>query len=358
LLLKKGKKRATPLLVSAGVIIAARGPTALRPPAAELFDGVPFNRALGRTDPAAQPLPRTLRSIVPLALLFLVLLLPVIPLQAQVAKERSCAVVHELTADRPLTIRGDGCNMPLSPASTFKIPHALVALETGVVSVDSIETWDGRKYPRQVKWNHDHTVISALRPSVLWVFQRIAPRIGAERMAKWLTIFEYGNRDLSGPITEYWTNGRLQVSALEQVAFLRKFYRGALPVQPQHVAAVRHGLEQTRGTVENSLGVHPLAGDWQNARLNAKTGATTTERYRVSWLVGLLTSRGRDYVFASVVWRQKGDVDTLQGSRLAARTFIDLALVGPPQQLEPTPSPAPHSAAPRGTLADERGGSS
>jgi len=248
---------------------------------------------------------------------------------AQGAPTHSCVVIQDLTAERPLVRRGDDCATRLSPASTFKIPHALVALDTGAVTADGIEKWDGTKYPRQLKWNQDHTVISALKPSVLWLYQRIAPRIGAERMTAWLTKFHYGNTDVSGPITQYWINGRLAISASEQVAFLRAFYRRALPIDRRHQNLVRAGLEQRVGTVENALGVHPLKGDWRQATLNSKTGATTTDKYRVSWLVGSLRTNGRDYVFASVVWRTDGEVDTLEAAHLAAATFIDTGLLPP-----------------------------
>src|SRR5688572_10275517 len=224
---------------------------------------------------------------------------------------QSCIVIQQLAADMPLVSRGE-CTMRLSPASTFKIPHALVALETGVVTADTLEKWDGTKYARQPKWMREHTVISALRPSVLWFYQRIAPRIGASRMAEWLAKFEYGNRDVSGPITEYWVNGRLQISPMEQVMFLRRLFHLSLPVRREHVKHVVAGLIQDRGTVENSLGIHPLEGDWSRAGLIAKTGATSTRAYRVSWLVGLLTSdpQGLQYVFAAAVWKQSGEVDT------------------------------------------------
>ena len=53
------------------------------------------------------------------------------------------------------------------------------------------------------------------------------------------------------------------------------FYRRALPVQPRYQELVRAGLDHGAGTIENSLGVQPLKGDWRQARLNAKTGATT-----------------------------------------------------------------------------------
>jgi beta-lactamase class D len=249
------------------------------------------------------------------------------PATAQDAPPLSCVIIQELNAGQPLVTRGEGCATRLSPASTFKIPHALVALETGVVTPDSIEKWDGTKYPRQRKWNQDHTVISALKPSVLWFFQRIAPRIGAARMTEWLAKFKYGNGDVSGPITEYWINGRLQVSVPEQVAFLRAFYRRGLPVQPRYQELVRAGLDHGAGTIENSLGVQRLKGDWRQARLNAKTGATSTGKYRVSWLVGSLRANEREYVFASAVWRAGGEVDTLDAAHLAVRTFIDAGLL-------------------------------
>ena len=238
-----------------------------------------------------------------------------------------CVILQPLDGSAPPRQQGD-CAVRLSPASTYKIPHALIALETGVITPDSVEKWDGTRYEHQPKWNLNHTVISALRPSVLWFFQRIAPRIGAERAAAWLEKFEYGNRNVSGPITRYWVDGSLAISPTEQIAFLRRFYTRALPVQPHYIDRVRQGLEQDRGTVENSLGIHKLAGNWSHTRLNAKTGATTTEDYRVSWLVGLLTVDKTEYAFASAVWRRGGgDIDTLDGARAAAKAFIDWKLL-------------------------------
>ena len=83
----------------------------------------------------------------------------------------------------------------------------------------------GRAHPDQPEWNHSHTVLTALRPSVLWFFQRMAPQIGAARMHGWLERLHYGNADTSGDVKLYWLNGRLRVSPDEQVAFLDQFFR-------------------------------------------------------------------------------------------------------------------------------------
>lgn len=238
----------------------------------------------------------------------------------------TCVVIYDVqagTTDR----RGAACETRLSPASTFKIPHALVALETGVVTAATVEKWDGTPHPAQPSWDRDHTVLSAMKPSVVWFFQRIAPRIGAERMHAWLQMNEYGNADTSGPVTEYWLNGRLRISPDEQVRFLRRFYSDELPIAAAHLAAVRGALEQKPGTVENARGITVLDAAWPaGTTLNAKTGATTiADGQGVSWLVGRLSAGGHVYIFAGAAW-SKGGVDTLAGAGAAIRAFKERKL--------------------------------
>lgn len=69
-------------------------------------------------------------------------------------------------------IGGDECGRRTLPASTFKVPHALVALETGVVTEKTVIKWDGtrRDYP---VWNRDQTLDSAVKMSAVWVFSAV-----------------------------------------------------------------------------------------------------------------------------------------------------------------------------------------
>jgi beta-lactamase class D len=241
------------------------------------------------------------------------------------APSRSCVVMQEMTAATAWRSDAAACATRLPPASTFKIPHALVALETGVVTPDTVERWDGARHPQQPLWDRDHTIVSAMRPSVLWFFQRIAPRVGAERMHGWLERMHYGNADTSGDVTLYWVNGRLRVSPDEQVAFLRQFYAGTLPISKERQRLIRDALNQERGTVENARGVHKLDADWpESVRLNSKTGATRTQSGEsVSWLVGALSVGDRTHVFASAVWRNEEPVDGLDAAHLAVKTFVE-----------------------------------
>jgi beta-lactamase class D len=244
---------------------------------------------------------------------------------------RSCVIIQEAAGNGRWVSDAEACATRLCPASTFKIPHALVALESGVVSTDTVERWDGVRHPRQPLWDRDHTVLSAMKPSVVWFFQRIAPRVGAERMHGWLERLDYGNADTSGDVTMYWLNGVLRISPDEQVAFLRRFYTSTLPIAAVHQKSVRDALDQQPGTVQNSLGVHELDGRWTpDVRLNAKTGASTPANGKtVSWLVGALSAAGRDQVFASAVWGDDEGIEILDGPRLAVKTFIERGLLQP-----------------------------
>ena len=78
------------------------------------------------------------------------------------------------------------------PASTFKIPNSMIALETGVVENDStLFEWIG--YERRLKfWEQDLTFKKAFHYSCVPCYQEVARKIGATRMNAWLNKLDYG----------------------------------------------------------------------------------------------------------------------------------------------------------------------
>ncbi|HHK0631374.1 TPA: penicillin-binding transpeptidase domain-containing protein, partial [Pseudomonas aeruginosa] len=72
------------------------------------------------------------------------------------------------------------------PASTFKIPNAIIGLETGVIKNEhQVFKWDGK--PRAMKqWERDLTLRGAIQVSAVPVFQQIAREVGEVRMQKYL----------------------------------------------------------------------------------------------------------------------------------------------------------------------------
>ena len=195
------------------------------------------------------------------------------------------------------------CDRRLTPASTFKIPHALAALDAGVL--DSAKTrfaWDGR--PLEIEaWRHDHTLETAMRYSVVWYFQRVAETMGLPREEEYLTRFGYGNARTGGALTSFWLGGELVISPVEQLAFLRRFFSGALPVRPEALAVAQAILLQPPGTVFNSMGEHPFDAPWpRGTSLRAKTGSARDRRgSEVRWLVGQVRRAGRSWIFVTCV---------------------------------------------------------
>ena len=116
------------------------------------------------------------------------------------------------------------------PASTFKIPNALIGLETGVIKDErQVFKWDGK--PRAMKqWERDLTLRGAIQVSAVPVFQQIAREVGEMRMQKYLNSFSYGNANIGGGIDKFWLEGQLRISAVNQVIFLESLYLNKLTV--------------------------------------------------------------------------------------------------------------------------------
>jgi beta-lactamase class D len=210
------------------------------------------------------------------------------------------------------------CAHPTAPASTFKIPHALLALELAVIRPETVFPWDGT--PREFEsWRRSHTLDSAVKASVLPFFQHTARLIGAARMRQGLERVGYASDGFDGDHTTFWLNGDLVISPIEQVAFLRRMLGGTLPIAPGHVAIVRDAIRMPSGRILNASGAHAFALAWPRGTVvRAKTGSTVIAGERVRWLVGALEDRGAHHVFAARV-RGAGDLPNTAALDLAIR---------------------------------------
>jgi beta-lactamase class D len=220
--------------------------------------------------------------------------------------------VFDVAGNRIVVTDRERADREFLPASTFKIPNSLIALEIGVVpdADATIYQWD--KVVRDFDaWNRDHTLRSAFKASAVPVYQGIARKIGPERMQEYVDKFDYGNRDISGAIDTFWLNGKLRISAMQQIAFLRKLHDGTLPIAARNQEIVRDimYIEQTEfGT------------------LLGKTGAVGVvqghgEKATMGWLVGWLEHAGKPpYIFAM-------NIDVRAPPHLALRLPLTKALL-------------------------------
>ena len=189
------------------------------------------------------------------------------------------------------------------PASTFKIPNSLIALETGVVEDPDKDVfkWDG--VTRSIEaWNRDHTMRSAIAVSAVPVYQEIARRIGEERMQKYVDLLEYGNRNIGGGIDQFWLTGDLRVDPVQQIDFVDRLRRGVLPVSKRSQELTRDILPVTK------------VGD---ATIRAKSGLLGAEQGKPSlgWMVGWVEKGSSTTVFAM-------NMDCKDQSQIAARMTV------------------------------------
>lgn len=172
-----------------------------------------------------------------------------------------------------------------SPASTSKIPHTLIALQTATAGIDTVFEWDGRDTWNS-DWARDQTLTSAYRASAVWVFQDIVTVVGADEMAGWLDRLDYGNENTGDEshLTTYWLDGTLQISALEQVRFLTRLVTNSLPISPATRAAATTVMLTDSGP------------GWS---LFAKTGWRHDDATMdIGWYVGWVECNAERYVFA------------------------------------------------------------
>ena len=196
-------------------------------------------------------------------------------------------VVYDLNRDKLYQHNRDRNDTAFLPASTYKIPNSLIALETGVIKDDvAILTWDGIERgfngsPVEV-WNQDLNLRLAFKYSAVWFYQVLARRIGHQRMQDFVNQIEYGNQNIGKQedIDRFWLEGELRITPKQQIDFLRRLSNNDLPFSPRNIDLVKDiaTAEQTPDYV-----------------LRGKTGATS----EIGWYVGYLEQNDNVYFFAT-----------------------------------------------------------
>jgi beta-lactamase class D len=182
------------------------------------------------------------------------------------------------------------------PCSTFKIPNAAIALETGVApdanfrlpirpeDLAAIERTEKSLNADLSGWKKDQTLASAYQVSALWYFQELARRIGRDHYEEFLAAFRYGNQDASGPVDRFWLGEPLEITPVEQVEFLERLTLGRLGLKPRTTELMKQIM---------------IADQQPNFTIRAKSGACGDEGKQVSlWYVGSVERAGKFSYFA------------------------------------------------------------
>lgn len=174
-------------------------------------------------------------------------------------------------------------NTGFIPASTSKIIHSLIFLDSGALK-DENETikWDGIK--RWVdSWNQDHNLLSAFKVSAAWFYHEASKRMKRETMQKYYDLSNYGNRSTNGFGEIYWVKGDLRITPKEQIEFLVRLYENRLPFSPQVIEKVKDIM------IEEKTDKYTL---------RAKTGWSDAYTPQVGWWIGYVERADNVYFYA------------------------------------------------------------
>lgn len=208
------------------------------------------------------------------------------------ADMQGCFLLYNMKTNAFEKVIGeDRCKERLAPCSSFKVPLAVMAFDSGVLKDENvILKWDGRKDSRD-EANRDQNAKTWIRDSILWFSQRVTVMMGKEKFQSYLNRFDYGNRDLSAGITEAWvvppsaTSPALKISGYEQVEFMKKLWTSSLP-------ASARAMQITRD-------ITYLETSPKGFKLNGKTGSNFYDKERkkaLGWFIAHLARGDQEYI--------------------------------------------------------------
>lgn len=200
------------------------------------------------------------------------------------------------------------------PASTFKIPNTIIALETGVASgPEHLFPWDGTDRWLDA-WEQDLTLKQAYSVSCVPCYQEVARAVGPEKMRSELVRLGYPEMVFdSATVDNFWLQGESRITPYQQIQFLRRLYHEELPIRKTTQTAIREIMlrEQTEA--------YSLSG---------KTGWSIDGEKNNGWFVGFLERGGKVYYFATNVEPGAGfEMDGFAAVRVAV-TRLALTRLG------------------------------
>ena len=210
----------------------------------------------------------------------------------------------------------DRATRRFTPASTFKIPHALFVLDAGIVKDEfQVFPWDGVKRSVGIEkydtiWNSNQTLPLSLRYSVVWLYQQFARELGSEKEIDYLSRLGYGNATVGKDVEQFWLDGSLEISALEQVSFLQKLYRNQLPFAVEHQRLVKDMMITEAGS---------------DYRIRSKTGwGTPEDKDDVGWYVGWVERDNGAVFFAANIDMSNGEADLSKRTSIVQDVLHDI----------------------------------
>lgn len=206
-------------------------------------------------------------------------------------KLEGAILVYDLSKDVYYSNNFEWCSKGRLPASTFKIPNSIIALETGVVKNDStIFKWKGESRYLKI-WEQDLTLKEAFHYSCVPCYQEVARKIGVERMKSNVIKLDFGTMDVNETtIDNFWLQGKSKINQFQQIDFLKRLYNSELLIS-----------KRTDSIMKNMM----IMSKKNQYVLRGKTGWSIRGEENNGWFVGYVLVKNKAYFFATNVVPKK-----------------------------------------------------
>ncbi|HEV7248628.1 MAG TPA: class D beta-lactamase [Shinella sp.] len=218
-----------------------------------------------------------------------------------------CTIVADAGSDEVFLEQGD-CATRVTPASTFKVPLAVMGYDSGYLEdaeepvlpfMKGYPDWGGDA------WRQPTSPKRWMEYSVVWYSQRIAEFLGYQQLRDYADAFGYGNADMAGDpgkdngLERAWIASSLKISPREQVEFLKKLVNHELPVAADAMDRAMEIVE--RRDIEDGWGVQGKTGMAYPRQADGSFNYNTPW----GWYVGWARRDERTVVFARLIQDEK-----------------------------------------------------
>lgn len=212
------------------------------------------------------------------------------PLANEFPNLNGCFLLYNVKEKKLVKEWGEACYEKYPACSTFKVPLAVMAFDSGVLkNEEQILKWDGQKRWLD-HWNKDQNAKTWMQYSVVWFSQRLTPEIGEKKLKQYLHDFQYGNEEISD-IRNAWLvspsdkGPALRISSKEQLEFMIKLWAGTLPVSKRSMDITKEIMMLERSP--------------KGYQLSGKTGSgfyDEQKQYQLGWFISHLQKGNEEYI--------------------------------------------------------------
>lgn len=213
-----------------------------------------------------------------------------------------CTLFADAETGQLIQQQGLACEQRITPASTFKIAISLMGYDAKVLKTVNQPVLEYQTHYADwggAQWKGQIDPAAWMKYSVFWYSQQVVEQLGQNKFNHYVQQFKYGNQDVTAiPVKDagqqaVWVVSSLQISALEQLQFIRQVANREFPLSP-------YAYEMTERLIQNEV-----KRDGWTIYAKTGTGSPGVDGYydasqAYGWYVGWAEKNGKKIIFVQL----------------------------------------------------------